>query len=131
MKKFLLILPMLLLLSSCNNEQYKTPLEWCYLEVTTNYDNYWEEDFDLPYSYKEIFANYNLDSEWYSNHNVKSVYNYEITVYVDDTEMIDVWYCGIAFNCYKQTYTAKQCVGVDCDWAYSIPFETIVKGDEE
>lgn len=128
MKKTLFLLPICLLLASCNNEQHKTPLEWCYLEVTTNYENYWEEDFYLPYSYKEIYADYNLDDEWSLNHNVKSVYSYEITVYADDKETIDVWCCGIAFNCVKQTYTAKQCVDIDCDWIYSIPFETTLMG---
>ena len=125
MKKLLFLIPLLTLVGCHDSKEYRTPLEYCYLEVSTNYENYWEEDFDLPYSYKEIFTNYNLDSEWYSNHNVKSVYNYEITIYTQ--EKIDVWFCGIAFNCKYQVYLPSQCVEIDCDWIYSIEPESELK----
>lgn len=123
MKKLTLLLP-LLLLTSCGNKTY-TPLEFCYYEVCSDYEEYFQT-FDAPYSYKEIYATYDLNSEWYENHNVKSVYNYEITIYAE--EKIDVWFCGIAFNSSGKTkYFANECVGIDCDWIYSIELESELK----
>ena len=122
MKKSLLLLP-ILLLTGCNEKKYK-PLQFCYYEVCSNYEEYFKT-FDAPYSYKEIYATYDLDSEWYEDRNVKAVYNYEITIYGE--EKLDVWFCGIAFNCSLMKYTPSQCVGIDCDWVYSVYYESELK----
>lgn len=122
----LIFLP-LLILTSCEEIKYHTPLEYCYWEVCSNYESYYKT-FDAPYSYKEIHATYDLDSEWYEDRNVKAVYNYEITIY--DEEKLDVWFCSIAFNCDYRTFLPKHCVDIDCDWIYSIPYETTLVGVE-
>ena len=117
--KLLALLPLLLV--GCKQQEYKKPFEWCYIEVCTNYDNYLEEDFYLPYSYKEIYDNDNLDSEWYIQRNIKVVYCYEITTY--DLEKADVWFCGIAYSTKKQNYSSKDCIDIDCDYLYSISYQ--------
>lgn len=121
MKKLLFLLPLLLLTSCEDSKGYHTPLEYCYYEVCCNYEEYYKT-CNTPYTYKEIYYAYDLDSEWYEDHNVKAVYNYEITIY--DEEKLDVWFCGIAFNCKYKVYLPSQCVGIDCDWIYSIVYES-------
>lgn len=123
MKKTLILAALpLLLMVSCDNGSGKTPLEYCCQEVIDeNYSDYVEKDYSFSYSYKEIyFLGNSSEDEWHQTPNVKSVYRYEISFYLDFIDSIDVYYCGIAFNSgKKERYSAKEIVIVDCDWIYS------------
>ena len=100
-KKTLLLLPLVLLMSSCGDYfERHTPLEYCYYEVASNYDEYYKNPDLMVFSYKEIVSKdykrelekkveYDIDKLSESEHHKA----YGITIYTD-TKMIP-WYCEI------------------------------------
>lgn len=132
MKKSLLLLPICLLLASCTIEKSYTPLEYCLNDVLYNQDYDWVcEDTDLTYMYQEIYmARKSVWATAYDKeHNVKSIYCYEISIYNEETDYVDVWYCGIGFKVGKKSkYKPSENAWIDCDWIYSIPIENTLLG---
>lgn len=133
MKKKLSFLLPLLLITSCKTEVSKTPYEWCFDEILSNYDWQQKTDIDLWYSYEEIITpNYN-STEWYYSieKRIKSTFDYKMTIYDGYDDKVDVYWGGIAFSSKKKTkYKYSEIVMVDCDWLYSIPIEKVLMGEE-
>jgi hypothetical protein len=93
------------------------------------------EESVLPYSWREIEFEDDISGEWYTNLGVKSVYEYEISVYRD--YQLDVWLCGACFNAFHSkdsngyaVYHEDELVYIDCDLMYSIEYGTEI-GDVE
>ena len=126
MRKSLLLLP-LLLLTSCNVEQSKTPYEWCFEYIINDYDY---EDNDLVYSYQEVIVR-KSDIEWCEKqYGSKSTYEYFITVCDEYNDKFDVYFGGVCFNkSGKNKYYRSEIVEIDCDWVYSIPIERTLVGE--
>lgn len=117
-KKTLLLLPLVLLMSSCGDyfERY-TPLTYCYYEVASNYEEFYKNPDLMTFSYKEIVAK---DYERKKEEKGEYVYGYEISVYLDHS--IEVWAGGIWFKNYHSNdlYSPSECVGMDMDFIYKI-----------
>lgn len=116
----------LLLLTSCNVEQSKTPYEWCFECIIDDYDY---EDDDLLYSYQEVVVR-KSDIEWCEKqYGAKSTYEYIITVCDEYNDKFDVYFGGVCFNkkC-KSRYYRSEIVEIDCDWVYTIPIEETLVG---
>lgn len=111
MKKILLMF--LFLLSACNNENRKTPLEWCLWEIHKHEDY----DCDWSYIYNEI--------KNYEDINNSNLYGYYVTVFTD--EKIGEWYCFVEckIKTMSKSYKPEEILLIDCDLAresyYEIP----------
>lgn len=116
-----------LLLSSCGDyfERY-TPIEYCYFEVCSNYEDYFDKPYVLPYSYKEVHSKNGMEQEFKEYTNAKNVYIFEVVVYLE--ERADIWFGGVGFSgSADRTYSPSECVGIDMDYMYS--FEYMLEGD--
>lgn len=131
MKKQLLILSIGAMLTSCSWVGHRHSVQtFLYNEIMCEY-----EESVLPYSWREIEFEDDLSGEWYTKLGVKSVYEYEISVYRD--YQLDVWLCGACFNSYHSKdsngyamYNEDELVYIDCDLMYSIEYGTEI-GDVE
>ena len=112
MKK-LILLPLLLLLISCNNSVKKTPLGWCIWEIQTHegYEN-------CAYTYQEVYAN-DLQKEASMG---GKYYAYIITTY--SYPMRTEWFCEIECKKTSSKYVSEEEVYViDCDVLYEVCYE--------
>ena len=128
MKKKLLFLLPLLMITSCKAEVSKTPYEWCFYEIS---DEYSIENGGLFYSYQEIVVP-KSEEEWcIKNYHVKSIYEYLITVGDEQNNKFDIYYGGVGFSSRgKNKYKESEVVIIDCDWVYSIPIEKVLIGED-
>ena len=123
MKKTILALATTsLLLSSCGDyfERY-TPIEYCYYDICSNYDEYTNNINVLPYSYKEVYSKDGMEKEW-KIPGAKKAYLFEVTVYLD--ERADIWFGGVCFNTYDTNgkYSPSECLCIDMDYMYSFEY---------
>ena len=117
--KLLLIGLMALTLSGCNEKTY-TPIEICYAECCYNQE--YENEKDIPYSYKEI--------TFKKDDNYINQWAYEITLYLDDRA--DFWICWLGTNTtmgirnrdylYESELKYPN-TDIDCDFFYSVKTE--------
>lgn len=124
MKKTILALATTsLLLSSCGYyfERY-TPIEYCYYDICSNYDEYPNNINVLPYSYKEVYSKNGMEEKWKRHTDARSVYLFEVTVYLE--ERADIWFGGVCFNNYytKGGYSPSECLCVDMDYMCSFEY---------
>lgn len=113
MKK-LLLLPLLLLLMSCNNADKKTPLGWCLWEISKNegYENY-------AYTYQEI-KTYNLEEKHRYDNTLAKCYIITTYSYPLKTE----WCCAIEYKKISNEYLSeKEVYCIDCDVLYEVSYE--------
>lgn len=117
--KLLVISLMALTLCGCKEKTYK-PIEICYQECIYNQE--YENEKDISYSYKEITFE---KVEGY-----KRQWAYEITLYLDDRA--DFWICWLGTNTsmgirrYDFLYESElkyPNTDIDCDFYYSIKTE--------
>ena len=117
--KLLVVSLLALALSGCKEKTYK-PVELCYYECC--YNQQYENEKDISYSYKEITFK---RLEGY-----KRQWGYELTLYLE--EGADVWICWLGtnaklgFRSYDFLYESElkyPNTDIDCDYAYSIIYE--------
>lgn len=119
--KLLVVSLLALALSGCKEKTY-TPIEICYQECT--YHQEYENEKDIPYSYKEITFKKDEKYRWQ--------WAYEITLYLDDRA--DFWICWLGTNAKhllnidKPTHLYESELkypnaDIDCDFYYSIKTE--------
>ena len=120
-KKTFLLLPLVLLMSSCGDYfERHTSLEYCYHEVVCNYEEYYKNPDLMTFSYKEVVSKeYEREKEEKGEY----AYNYEISVYLDHS--VEVWVGGVWFKNYHSNdlYSPSECLGIDMDFMYAIDYE--------